>query len=273
MERRNYIFSHPNRVFVRENCIYLKKQEDDLWIKSKGEVVIPVDGLKENQDPYVFSNPWIYGNSNNKISLTEPICEESTILFGKYHKDCYSGNYKFLVDNIFIVDKKYSLDNKSERSIFLDHFVKDYPNFKENKIYKDFSNKMLNYNKSLNLILSSKLLNSKSDFINLKDYKYKNLFSFIPLIKDNNNKFSLIDIMPVILKYNPDHFNNFLKNPKKLYPIDSITLKHVIDYVLKNSNTLITETESIGAPKKLDMKLQYEYYKLIYGGLNKAANI
>ena len=269
MSRNFHILNHPERVFVRENCIYLEKI-DGMWVKKEGKVVIPVDSLQGNQDPYVFNRPWLYGYCKNAL-LRRDMGEGSGVIFGKYHKNKIDNSLPFLLDTIFITDERYWWvdDNGNSPSA---EFNTKHPILKNTKNYMDFITPKVKDNEhpKAKYIFTSRTIEWESDNkykLNICDNK--DYFSCIPLYKGEAGIFKLIDIMPIILKHNPEQFKGFRNDPKKLYEIENSMLKDIFNYVLEASNILVIETEGKGSPEELDMELQYIYYKEIYNETNK----
>lgn len=269
MTRKFYILNHPERVFVKENCTYFEKV-DNLWINKEGEIVIPVDSLNDNQDPYVFNNPWFYGYCKNAL-LPGNMGEGSGIVFGRYnqHNEGITKD-SFLLDTIFITDYRFYWIDKNGNSPSME-FILKYPIMMESKNYKDFIEPRIKdkQHPKAKFIFTSRTLNcetninTKSNISDNKDY-----FSCIPLFKDGNGMFKLIDILPIILKHNAKQFKGFKYDPKKLYEIENSMLKDIFKYVLEEANILVTNTQGKGSPTEPDIELQYKYYKEIYSESN-----
>jgi hypothetical protein len=264
MAKYDRLLCHPYRVFVSEICDGLVKENGHWEYKAKQKIVIPVDSLIGNPDPYVFHKPWLYGYCRN-YNLPNNTGTKSIIIFGTYIND----NRKreaFLVDTVFIVRNRYDWLGAEENYLPSKAFRSAYPYTKEDKLYKDFIIYRVehrHHTKSKAIFTAEHADNQSYDYLLDIPHKRKDTFySFIPLYYENG-VYKLIDILPIIKMEYPNLFDDYEVRRNRLYGIDLIVVK-AIDYLIQNANRLVLNTSGQGMPEELDMDLQRMYYKSIY---------
>jgi hypothetical protein len=273
MSREFYILNHPERDFAKEECTFLEKQGID-WTKKTGQVVIPVDHINSesnNQDPYVFHNPWLYGYCKNALLPYKMAGDGSGIFFGKYHRlSNKNQKYSFLLDTIFISERKFNWKDEFGNIPSM-NFTRAYPSICSGKHYRNFiaPRKTRGEHPKAKSIFVAKHLEVKNSMIQIEIKSNKDYFSCIPLYRDGNGVFNLIDILPIIEKSKPDMFENFEFDKKKLYKIDIKLLNGVYKYVLDNANILVIKTSGQAALDKADRRLNEIYLENIYGTESK----
>jgi hypothetical protein len=271
MGKVDRLLCHPYRVFVNEPSEVLVKKDNE-WKYHEGEnVIIPVDPLEGNPDPYVFHNPWFYGYCRNH-NMPNQTGAQSIIIFGTYLKD-KKGKESFLVDTVFVVGARYEWLGKEDGYLPSETFRRNYHCLKNSKLYKDFIIHRVEkgHHPRAKAIFAAGHT-KRDDFYNLVQIPHKreeNFYSFIPLHYEDDI-YKLIDILPIIKQKYPTLLDNYDSRRNRLYNIDSAVVS-VIDNLIMKANRLVIGTAGKGMPEKLDMNLQKKYYKYIYNILDEVS--
>lgn len=271
MGRLGRLLAHPPRVFVKEKCTLLRKENSTWEYTENEEVIIPTDPLDPNIDPYVFHQPWFYGYCRN-ANIPKTTSPGSIIIFGTFVEK----KNKFLVDTVFTVNKRYDWLGKEHNHNPSDEFRNKYKYKTSDKWYRDFIYPRVvdkqhtgnNGNGGAKSIFESKHA-TRQEFRNgeldnfILDPQWGKTFSFIPLNYENGC-YKLIDIYDDIVdKGRIQIFEEYKKTQNRLYIFDSESLG-ILKKIIDKSNVLVLNTSRQGAPTELDMGLQKEYYNVIY---------
>lgn len=273
MSRKFYILNHPEREFAKEQCTFLEKQGME-WVKRIGEAIIPVDhinSVSDNQDPYVFHMPWLYGYCKNALLENNMAGDGSGIIFGKYHrKSKEDEQYKFLIDTIFISQSKFDWKDKHGYSPSI-NFTSTYPTINSGKHYRNFvaPRTIKGQHMKAKSIFVAKHLELKEDMVQININSNEDYFSCIPLYKNKNGEFMLIDILPAIEKNKSNMFENYSTDRRKLYDIEVKLLKEIYEYVLKEANILVIKTSGQALLDEANIELNEVYIENIYGAESK----
>jgi len=264
MGKVDRLLCHPYRVFVNETCNILIKEEDGWKYRESEPVVIPVDSLEGNPDPYAFHNPWFYGYCRN-YNMPDQTGEQSIIIFGTYLKD-EKGKGVFLVDTVFVVGARYEWLGKEDGYLPSETFRNKYRCLKNSKLYKDFIIHRVEHghHPKAKAIFAAEHANRENycSLVQVPHRRSDKFYSFIPL-KYEGGIYKLIDILPIIQQKCPTLLESYEDRRNRLYPIDSAVV-NIIDYLINEANRLVINTAGKGMPEKLDMRLQKKYYKYIY---------
>lgn len=251
MSKIDYILRHGPRVFVEKKCQVLKKENGYWKFYNSYDVVIGVDPPIGNQDPYVFHTPWVHAYCHIN-QLREDTGKQSILIWGSWDQKTKSSN--FLVDTVFVVDKKFGWDGDEPKK----EFQKTWPYTKDDGLYND----LLKYKskKNTDRIYTATHFNSRQDNPYKRSDEY---YSFIPL-KYNNGDFELIDILPLI-KENDDEFHKVMlqENQSGIRRIDFAY--KIINYLYKNADILVTKVLDGKSIENIDEELQRRYFPLVYG--------
>lgn len=264
MGKVDRLLCHPYRVFVNEVCDVLAKENNGWEYREKESVVIPVDSLEGNPDPYVFHSPWLYGYCRNFNMPARAGCQ-SIIIFGTYLKE-EKGKEEFLVDTVFAVKSRYDWLGKEDGYMPSETFRNAFACSKNGKLYKDFIIHRVEHghHREAKAIFAAEHV-TKGEYFKLVQTPHKRneeFYSFIPLNYDQGI-YKLIDILPIIKQHYPALFDKYDKERNRLYNIDS-AVANIIDYLVNEANRLVVRTSGNGMPEKLDVDLQKKYYKHIY---------
>lgn len=263
MAKVDRLLCHPYRVFVEEVCDVIVKG-DSGWEYTRNEsIVIPVDSIVGNPDPYVFHQPWLYGYCRN-FNMPNQTSPQSIIIFGTYLN--HGKKREFLVDTVFVVESRYNWLGKEGDYEPSQTFKNKFKYSKSNKLYTDFISPRVEsgHHPKAKAIFAAEHVDKAHyyELLQLPHKRMEKFYSFIPL-RYENGFYKLIDILPIIEDKYPTIFDDYNERRNRLYPIDFIVVD-AIDYLIQNSNRLVVKTSRNGMPEKIDMNLQRKYYKQIY---------
>lgn len=274
MGKEEYVLRHNYRVFTKQTCEVLIKNEDK-WKKEVREVVIPVDGFEGNQDPYVFHDPWFYGYCHN-AEVSKDAGNQSILLWGAWNKK----TDRYLIDTVFVVDKKYNWLGEKKGFEPSDQFKKDYQYENDDNLYKDFlchrvnsdEHLELQFNGAKSIFAGQHLETEDNDWYRMPTKRRDKFHSCIPL-KHEDGIYKLIDVFGIINGKDPNFLGKMKKrNQGGVWNIGDIRNNPYAPYVLdimkhiyNDANILVTKVISNNSPNKIDVDLQKQYWPLIYG--------
>jgi hypothetical protein len=261
MSKLGRVFHHPVRDFVQIECRGLRKN-NEYWNQfDKESIVIPIDSIVGNQDPYIFHFPWFAGYCRN-YNFPKHFGNQSVIIYGTYIRDKKTGKESFFVDTVFVVGNKYEWLGKENGYKPSMEFRSKYPYSSTNKWYSDFIAPRVEYGQHK----EAKYIMEAAHYNRYQSIPYNwtdGLFSFIPLVlKDGNYK--LIDIFDELDKRSPGIFKDFDIRRNRLYN-ENDSVIHILRYLFQHANILVTEVLQEGSPERLNEQLNRNYKKLVYG--------
>jgi len=274
MGKEEYVLRHNYRVFTKQTCEVLIKVEDK-WKKEVREVVIPVDGFEGNQDPYVFHDPWFYGYRHN-AEVSKDAGNQSILLWGAWNKS----TDMYLIDTVFVVDKKYNWLGEKKGFEPSDQFKKEYQYNNEDNLYKDFlchrvnsdEHQEIQFNGAKSIFAGQHFITDENDWYRMPTKRRDKFHSCIPL-KYEDGIYKLIDVFEIIKGKDPDfsgimrkrnqggvrNIGDIRNNPYAPYVLD------IMKHIYNEANILVTKVISDCSPNKVDVDLQKQYWPLIYG--------
>lgn len=253
MAKIDYILRHGLRVFESRKCEVLRKENGKWEFCTLPDVVIAVDEPFHNQDPYVFNDNWVYAYCHiNQLRID--IGNQSILIWGAWKSA--KEQDKFLVDTVFIVDKKFAWDgNEPNKS-----FKKEFPYSKNDGIYENLFKYKIDKPNTDRIYTAKQFNNGSLIHPNKRQEEY---YSFMPLVY-KDGCYELIDILPII-KENDYEFTTKMaqRNQGGVRNIDFAY--KAVNYLYENANILVTKVLEDEPFKNINEDLQKKYFPLNYG--------